>query len=64
MDEHYAGQLEVAKKGYAGIIDPKAYVNDRYHGHWTVKSEKRISGVPVLLQKAFSGARTIVRSPR
>ncbi|TCI25894.1 hypothetical protein EVJ30_13540 [Exiguobacterium sp. SH5S13] len=57
MEHHYAGQLEAAKKSYAGIIDPEAYMNDRYHGHWTLTSKQHIDGVPVLLQKAFNGGK-------
>jgi len=57
VEEHFAGQLETAKKGYAGIINPQAYVDDRYHGHWTVKEEKRIDGVPALLQRTFNGGK-------
>lgn len=53
MERSYAGQLEVANNGYAGIVDPEAYVNDRYHGSWTLKRTVRIQGVPVLLQREF-----------
>lgn len=57
MEHHYAGQLEVARNGYAGIVDPEAYVEDRYHGRWTLKEAKRIEGIPTLLQKEFENSK-------
>lgn len=53
MDRRFAGQLEIANNGYAGIVEPNLYVNDRYHGRWTLKQTTRIDGVPTLLQREF-----------
>ncbi|WP_074036813.1 C39 family peptidase [Exiguobacterium sp. AT1b] len=57
MEHPFAGQLEVANNGYAGIIAPDLYVNDRYHGRWTLKRSLQIEGVPVLLQRQFENGK-------